>query len=101
MTVVVDRLPFQDNIAVATSSTKILGEPGNIKRIDLILTNTGDYPISIGVGRDAETDVGITLQPTGSVHWSMSAGYNVPQHAIYAIADGTASSLGVFMRSES
>jgi len=90
------------SVSVGTSSVLILDSPGAGLRTDLVITNTSSagQVIALAFGADAIASQGIVLQPTASIAFSRSAGYEVPQEQIRAIASAASGSVAVWVRSE-
>jgi len=90
------------SVSVGTSSVLVLDSPGANERVDLIITNTSTsgQVVYLSIGADAVASAGIPLQPTSSIAWSKSQGYNVPQGQVKAIASAASGAVAVFVRNE-
>ena len=93
---------IQQTIAVGTSVVELSAEKNNMKRTELIITNTStlNQTISLGIGQDAVAGVGITIAAGSSYVAAIDARYKPTNARITAVASAASGSVALYERSE-
>lgn len=86
---------------VVGTSTVVVSEAklNNVsERVRLVITNTSTagQKISVAVGTDAVSGVGLVLSPGGFVAWEKQGGQPIQQNRVNVVADAVAGSVAIY-----
>lgn len=86
-----------DIVAVGTASILVSAAQ---KRSEVVITNTSPAAekVTLSFGKPAVATAGVVLLPYAVWFASNTSGFNVYQGDIYAVSDGAAGQISVFMR---
>lgn len=101
MVVIDEGAYIQQSIAVGTSVVELSAEKNNLKRTEVIITNTStlNQAVSLGIGQDAVSGVGITLAAGSTYVASVDAVYKPTNARITAVASAAGGSVSFYERS--
>lgn len=101
MVVIDEGATLQNSVTVGVTTVELSSEKNNLKRTEIIITNTStvNQVITLGIGQDAVAGVGIVLYPGASYVASIDSKYKPTNGRITAISSAASGSIAIFERS--